>query len=149
MAYDEKFRERAVAYKDNGHTRQLKEAFGISSRTYYNWKKNKEIAGLFVLKVEQRTRKRKINPEELIAAVKEKPDIYLWELAEKFNSVNAIHKRLKQLKITKKTFTYSEKSDEDRAEYLKKLEKVPKEKRVYVDETIHKHLGNTAELFEV
>ena len=35
----------------------------------------------------------------------------------------------------KKTFTYSEKSEEARQEYLIELEKVPKDKRVYLDET--------------
>jgi hypothetical protein len=34
----------------------------------------------------------------------------------------------------KKTFTYSEKSEEDRAEYLAKIESIPLDKRVYVDE---------------
>jgi transposase len=35
----------------------------------------------------------------------------------------------------KKTFTYSEKSEEKRTEYLKELEKIPENKRVYVDES--------------
>jgi transposase len=114
MAYDEKFRERAVVFKDNGHTfEQLKEAFGICCHSYYKWKKNKKTTGFFVPKTEKVTRKRKINPEELKLAIKEKPDAYLRELAEKFNcSTSAVHKRLEQLKITyKKTFTYSEKSE--------------------------------------
>lgn len=43
--------------------------------------------------------------------------------------------------IKKKTFTYSEKSEEKRAEFLEKLEKVPEHKQIYVDECgIHKHL---------
>jgi hypothetical protein len=41
----------------------------------------------------------------------------------------------RSLKITyRKTFTYSEKFKEDRAEYLKQLEKIPVEKRTYVYE---------------
>ena len=114
MAYDEKFRERAVIFKDGGHTfRQLKEIFGVCSHSYYEWKKNKETTGFYVLKSDNVTRKRKIDPDELKAAVEEKPDAYLRELAEKFScSTTAIHNRLKQLKITyKKTFTYSEKSE--------------------------------------
>ncbi|GHV52072.1 hypothetical protein FACS1894216_07570 [Synergistales bacterium] len=36
MAYDEKFRAHAVAFKDGGHTfKRLKEVFGICSATYY------------------------------------------------------------------------------------------------------------------
>ena len=108
MAYDEKFRARAVAFKDNGHTfEQLKETFGICSHSYYKWKQNKELTNFFVPKTEKATRKRKINPEELKSAIEEKPDAYLRELAEKFNcSTTAVHKRLKQLKITYKKNVY-------------------------------------------
>jgi transposase len=38
MAYSIDFIKRAVAYKQEGHTfKQLQEAFGISSQTYYQW----------------------------------------------------------------------------------------------------------------
>jgi transposase len=145
MAYDEKYRKAAVEYKDSGHTfKQLKETFGITSSTYYTWRKNKEISGFYVLpKTGKARRKRKIDPDELRKAVEKKPDSFLKELAEKFNcSAVAIHNRLKQMKITyKKTFTYSEKSEEKRAAYLKELANIPVRKRVYVDECgIHKHL---------
>jgi transposase len=104
MAYDEKFRMRAVTFKDNGHTfKELKETFGICSHSYYGWKKNKKATGFFAPKSEKKTRKRKIDPEELKSAIEEKPDAYLRELAEKFNcSTTAVHKRLEQLKITYK-----------------------------------------------
>ena len=105
MAYDIKYREQAVAYKNAGHTfKQLKEAFKISSYTYYEWVKNKETTGFYMIpKIEKATRRRKINPEELKLAIKEKPDAYLYELAEKFKcSSVAIYKRCKQLKITYK-----------------------------------------------
>jgi transposase len=108
MAYDEKFIARAVDFKDRGHTfKQLKETFGICSYSYYKWKRMKERTGCYVLKSEKATRKRKIDSEELILAVKEKPDSYLRELAQKFNcSTVAVHKRLKQLKITYKKNIY-------------------------------------------
>jgi transposase-like protein len=39
MAYDEKFRRRVIQYKDTGHTfAQTQEAFGVNSRSYYDWK---------------------------------------------------------------------------------------------------------------
>jgi len=39
MAYSIDFKKRAVAYKQEGHTfKQLREAFGIPSETYYDWK---------------------------------------------------------------------------------------------------------------
>jgi transposase len=104
MAYDEKFRARAVAFKNKGHTfEELKEVFGIFSHTYYKWQKNKEKTGFYAPKSEKRTRKRKIDPEELKLAVKEKPDVYLRELAEKFEcSLASVHNRLIQLGITLK-----------------------------------------------
>ena len=104
MAYDEKYRERAVGYKDGGHSfKELRETFGICSATYYAWKRKKEGTGFYAPKGEKRTRRRKIDPEELRKAVEEKPDIYLRELAEKFNcSIPSVHDRLKKLKITYK-----------------------------------------------
>jgi transposase len=104
MAYDEKYRARAVAFKDNGHTfEELKEVFGIFNDTYYRWQKNKERTGFYAPKSEKRTRKRKIDPEELKMAVKEKPDAYLRELAEKFEcSLASVHSRLTQIDITRK-----------------------------------------------
>ena len=108
MAYDEKFRARAVEFKDKGHTfKELKEIFGTGSYSYYKWKKSKETKGFYVVKNEKATRKRKIDPEELISAIEEKPDSYLRELAQRFNcSITAVHKRLKQLKITCKKNVY-------------------------------------------
>ncbi|GHV57014.1 hypothetical protein FACS1894216_21350 [Synergistales bacterium] len=108
MAYDEKFRAHAVAFKDGGHTfKQLKEVFGICSAAYYEWREKKETTGVYVPPCGKQTRKRKIDPEELKSAVEEKPDAYLRELAEKFNcSTTAVHNRLKQLKITPKKDVY-------------------------------------------
>jgi transposase len=104
MAYDEKYRVRAVAFKNNGHTfEELKEVFGIFNNTYYRWQKNKERTGFYAPKSEKRTRKRKIDLEELKLAVEEKPDAYLRELAEKFKcSLASVHSRLTQIDITRK-----------------------------------------------
>jgi transposase len=104
MAYDEKFRARAIAFKDSGHTfEELKEVFGIFNDTYYRWQKNKSITGFYASKNEKRTRKRKIEPEELKMAVEERPDVYLRELAEKFEcSVTSVYNRLIQIGITRK-----------------------------------------------
>ena len=105
MAYDEKFRRKAVEYKDNEHTfKQLKEIFGISSSTYYKWRKNKVSLGFYVLpKIAKATRRRKVDPDVLMKIVEENPDLFLHEIAQKFDcSVVAIFKRLKQQKITLK-----------------------------------------------
>jgi transposase-like protein len=37
--YSKDYRQRAVAYKDEGHTfKELKEAFDIPPETYYQWR---------------------------------------------------------------------------------------------------------------
>jgi len=103
MAYDEKFRQKAVEYKDNGHSfKQLKKVFGISHTAYYEWKKNKEDTGFYVApKTQKTTRKRKVDPEKLKEIINENPDLFLWEIAEKFNcSAVAVHKRCEKLNIT-------------------------------------------------
>ena len=105
MAYDEKYRVRAVSYKDSGHTfKELKETFKITSWAYYQWKKNKEKTGFYVPpKAQKATRNRKIDSEKLLLIIEERPDAYLRELAKNFNcSVTAVHNRLKQLDITLK-----------------------------------------------
>lgn len=105
MAYDEKFREKAVEYKEDGHTFvELKKVFGITSRSYYEWKHNKEQSGFYVLPKEGKaTRKRKIDPVELARVIEETPDLFLREIAEKFDcAVSSVHERLETLKITHK-----------------------------------------------
>ncbi|GHV40731.1 hypothetical protein FACS1894187_21900 [Synergistales bacterium] len=106
MTYDKKFRERAIAYKDGGHTfEELNEAFGIDSGRYYHWKELLETTGSLEDK-KICERKRKINKDELKKAVEEKPDAYLYELAELFDcTVQAIFYALRKMKITyKKNF---------------------------------------------
>lgn len=105
MAYDEKFRRKAVEYKDSGHTfKQMEEVFGITSRSYYQWRENKELSGFYVLpKTEKATRRRKVDLNELKKIIEESPDLFLYEIAEKFGcSAVAIHNRLKKIKITHK-----------------------------------------------
>ena len=103
MAYEEKYRKRAIAYKESGHTfKELKEVFGITSGTYYAWRRLLERTG--TLKFTPPTiRKRKIDNEVLKRAVEEKPDAYLRELAELFDcSPQAVDKKLKKLGISLK-----------------------------------------------
>ena len=77
------FKKRAVLYKDAGHTfKQLHEAFGIPNQTYYLWKRNLQ-AGYYQAKG-KRERKRKIDKETLIKTIAERPDAYLYELADLF-----------------------------------------------------------------
>ena len=102
MAYSIDYKERAVAYKQEGHTfKQLREAFGIPSETYYDWKE-KLGNGYYQTKVKQE-RKRKIDKEALKRAAAEKPDAYLKELAEPFNcTAAAVFYALENLNMTRK-----------------------------------------------
>ncbi|MDO4588101.1 MAG: IS630 transposase-related protein [Planctomycetia bacterium] len=105
MSYKEKYRAKAIEYKESGHTfEELKEVFAISASTYYRWKRIQNTTGCYVSQpTEKRTRRRKIDPEELKTALKNKPDAYLREWAEMFHcSTVAIHKKLKSLNITYK-----------------------------------------------
>ena len=93
---------RAVAYKDEGHTfRELKDTFDIPAETYYQWKEKLEN-GYDGTKV-FRGRSRKIDKEKLKKAVEEKPDMYLYELAQLFDCTpQAVFLMLEKLNITRK-----------------------------------------------
>ena len=94
--------KRAVAYKQEGHTlKELKEAFGIPSETYYDWKAKLEN-GYYDIKT-KRERKRKIDKEALRQSLENKPDAFLWELAEQFECTPAaVFYALENMKITRK-----------------------------------------------
>ena len=104
MAYEEKFRQRAVEFKDDGHTfAEVEKVFGIDSNRYYAWKKIFAAAGKYVLSTKKHDRKRKIDKEELSKIVDKNPDILEKELAEIFKcSQPAVSKRLKKLNKTNK-----------------------------------------------
>jgi transposase len=103
MAYSIDFIKTAVAYKQNGHTfKELRETFGIPSETYYQWK-NKLANGYYEVKKGKQERKRKIDREQLRQAVVNKPDAYLYELAELFGCTpQAIFYMLEKMNITLK-----------------------------------------------
>ena len=96
------FIKRAVAYKQKGHTfKQLLEAFGIKSQTYYQWVE-KLGNGHYDKKMKQ-VRSRKIDRELLKQAVEDKPDAFLYELAEPFGCTpQAVFYMLAKLNITHK-----------------------------------------------
>ena len=85
MAYSKDFRERAIAYKDEGHTyEELYAAFKIRPATLLRWRKKLEETGSLEPQY-RKTRKRKIDLGKLQQAVEEKPDAYLSELAKLFD----------------------------------------------------------------
>jgi transposase len=100
--YSIDYKQRAVAFKDEGHTfKEFKEAFNIPPETYYLWKEKLEN-GYYDKKI-IRERKRKIDKNELKQALIEKPDAYLWELAEQCGcTATAVFYALKELTITRK-----------------------------------------------
>jgi len=103
MAYSEDFRKRALEYMDEGHTyAELYEAFKIYPTAIEDWRKL--LAETGSLKPQYRkTRKRKIDTDKLSAAVKEKPDAYLHELAKPFDCTKqAVFYALKKLGQTYK-----------------------------------------------
>ena len=102
MAYSLDYKKRAVAYKQEGHTfKQLREAFGIPSQTYYDWEK-KLKSGYYDIKIKQE-RAGKIDKEKLKQAVAQTPDAYLYELAEPFGCTpQAVFLMMRNLKITHK-----------------------------------------------
>jgi len=100
--YSIDFIQCAVAYKDEGHTfKELRDTFNIPAETYYKWK-NKLENGYNGEKI-FRERNRKIDKVILKKAVEEKPDAYLYELAQMFDcSPQAVFEMLEKLKITRK-----------------------------------------------
>jgi transposase len=106
MAHDEKFRRLVIKYKDSGHTfAQVREAFGVGSRSYYVWKKELEETGKFE-KHYPKSRPVNIDPEKLRELAEKHPDWYPREFAAEFGvCFQAIDKRFKTLGITyKKNF---------------------------------------------
>ena len=103
MAYSIDFIKKAVDFKQNGHSfKQLREAFGIPPETYYQWKNNLQ-SGYYEIEKGVQERKRKIDRERLKKAVADKPDAYLYELAELFDcSPQAIFYMLQKMNITLK-----------------------------------------------
>ena len=104
MAYDKKFRERAIAFKEGGATFvELKAVFGIDRKTFFAWTKLRDETGDVVPNRPPQVRRRKIDKEKLKLAVLKNPDAYLEELAKPFNcSIPAVFYALKKMGITQK-----------------------------------------------
>jgi transposase len=103
MSYDKKFRERVLAHVDAGETQEkVRKMFKLGANTITNWKKLREETGSLENRPLERTY-RKIDPEKLLADVKEKPDDFDEERAERFKcSRSGIQSARKKQKITRK-----------------------------------------------
>ena len=103
MSYDKKYRQRALDYWQDGHTKKETAAvFGVGTTTLQTWKSQLNETGTLAPKKRKETW-RKIDPEKLRKYVEEHPDAYQHEIAEAFGvRLFAIQKALKRLKITRK-----------------------------------------------
>jgi len=103
MAYDERYRKRAVEYRLEGNTvEKTSKVFKIGESTLKAWVRRYKESGEIKNKPLNRTHK-KIDPKKLELYVEKHPDAYLTEMAEVFNCTeSAIRKALKRLKITRK-----------------------------------------------
>jgi transposase len=103
MSYDIKYRQRAIEYWQDGHSkRATATVFKVSPTTLQTWKSMLKETGTMKPKPRKETWK-KINPVTLLAYLKEHPDAYLMELAEEFDcSDTAIMKALKRVQISRK-----------------------------------------------
>jgi transposase len=77
-----------IAYKDSGHTfTEVEgsglpyEVFGVTARSYYEWKKQLEKTGGFVYNY-RKEHKGKISPEQLQDLPAKHPDWYLREFTD-------------------------------------------------------------------
>jgi transposase len=103
MAYDIKYRLRALEYWSEGNSKiKTAEVFKVSTSTLQSWKSLLKETGKLEPKKRPETW-RKIEPERLRRFVEENPDAYLREIAAEFEcAIHAVEKALKRLGITRK-----------------------------------------------
>jgi len=103
MAYDIKYRCRAIDYWGEGHTKKETAAlFKVGTTTLQVWKSQLKETGTLAPKKRRETW-RKIDPEKLKQYNKDHPDAYLEEIAEVFGcSDTAIINAFRRLKISRK-----------------------------------------------
>lgn len=103
MAYEEKYRRRAVDYWGEGNSkRKTAEVFKVSTSTLQRWKSKLKDTGTLA-PMERKRPWRKIDPIKLEEYVEKNPDAYLREIATEFScTIHAVEKALKSLKTTRK-----------------------------------------------
>ena len=103
MSYDIKYRQRAIEYWNEGHSKaETAAVFKVGTTTLQTWKSLLKQTGSLTPKQRKDTW-RKIDPEKLQKYVEEHPDAYQHEIASAFGvRLYAIQNALKRLKITRK-----------------------------------------------
>ena len=103
MAYDIKYRARAIEHWSEGHSkRETAEVFKVSTSTLQQWKSQLKETGTLAPKKRKETW-RKIDPSKLQKYVQEHPDAYLREIAASFGcTISSVESALVRLKISRK-----------------------------------------------
>lgn len=103
MSYDIKYRQRAIEYWQEGHSKlATAEVFKVSPTTLQTWKSLLKETGTMAPQKRRETWK-KIDPTRLKEYVEQHPDAYLQEIADEFGCTDmGIYKALKRLAITRK-----------------------------------------------
>ena len=103
MSYSRDYRERTIAYRQEGHTlEETHKTFKVAMSTIQRWETQLKETGNLEKKELHRSF-RKIDPEKLKNYVAEHPDAYQSEMAKEFGcSESGIRDALKRHKITRK-----------------------------------------------
>jgi transposase len=103
MAYEIKYKKRAIEYHEEGNsTRKTAKTFGISPNTLNKWLKEYREQGGFTVKPRP-ANNTKLTEEALLTYFADNGDSYQEEAAKHFGvSQSGISRALKRLKITRK-----------------------------------------------
>jgi transposase len=101
MAYPKKYRQRVLEFIEEGNTQQeAAKIFKVSRSTIQDWQRLRAKTG----DLEKRELNRKASkycPVKLRQIVEQEPDLYLFEIAEKFEggTISGVHAALKREKL--------------------------------------------------
>ena len=104
MAYSKDLREKVLAHRAKGHTQEeTSRIFGVSVSAIKDWEKIVAETGS-VAKAELNRTFRKYDDEKMRELIASEPDLYLYEIAERFEggTVGGVRDALKRLGITRK-----------------------------------------------
>jgi len=104
MSYSKDLREKVMAHRAKGHTQEeTSRIFGVSVSAIKDWEKIVAETGSLE-KRELNRRYRKYEDEKMREIIASEPDLYLYEIAERFEggTVGGVRDALKRLGITRK-----------------------------------------------
>ena len=137
-SYSVDLRERVLNYLETNPNKKIASAlFQVGIATIYRWISCKKIRGN-VQPLRRKYAYKKIDDQKLIEYVEAHPDHFLSEIAKHFGlTLQAIFYALKRLKISRKKrrTLYLERKEEVRASFIEKLEHIPLDQRIYLDES--------------